>query len=135
MESAKKILTDAGLRATNQRLEIVSVLLRSPTPLSIEKILRKCKGQTPDMATAYRTVRELESVGITESVDVGHGHAHFELKRGDHHHLVCAKCGKTAEIENCEIESFEKKVLKRENDFKTIHSHRLTFFGLCKRCG
>ena len=134
IENAREIIKRADLRATKQRLDIVSVLLVSTTPLSIEKILEKCKGKIPDVATVYRTMRELTEAKLVDSVDIGHGHAHFEIRRGDHHHLVCEKCGKTAEIENCEIESFEKKVLKREKYFKTIHGHRLTFFGLCKRC-
>jgi len=134
--NAKLILKRAGLRATVQRVGLVSTIMSAGTPLSIDNILKECRSgkNVPDKATAYRTMRELETAGLVNEVDVGHGHAHFELARGDHHHLVCTGCDKIVELEDCEVESFEKKVLKTKKSFRSIGGHRLTFFGLCKKC-
>ena len=54
------------------------------------------------LATVYRTLRLLSSMGRLQELDHPEGRR-FELasdSHRDHHHLVCVRCGHTEEFEN-----------------------------------
>lgn len=128
----RKGLRENNLKATPARLEILDVLTHAKKPLSINDVEAKLKGT--DLATLYRTFETLKDLSLVNQVDFRHGHAHYELAdREHHHHLVCQKCGKVADISKCDTSGLEKQALKISG-FASINSHSLEFFGLCSSC-
>lgn len=89
-----------------------------------------------DLATIYRAMRLLETMGLVKRYDFGDGIARFELVSGQreahHHHLVCTRCREVIEIEECCSETLEKRIAA-EHGFQAV-THRLEFFGICPDC-
>jgi Fur family ferric uptake transcriptional regulator len=127
-------LRQAGFKATPGRVEVLELLDKSKKPLSIKDIKQSLKRGELDQATIYRMVNDLKQAGVIRQVDFLHDHAHYELAaHKHHHHLICEKCGKVADISKCNIGALEQEALKI-GDFAKINHHSLEFFGICNSC-
>lgn len=130
----KAQLREKGHRVTPARIAVLSLLQSEKRPLSVEKIISSIGQGEIDYVTAYRTVTLLKELGLVRQIDFQHGHAHYELASfGDHHHVVCVKCDRVAEVKHCNAKSLEQKVLQ-ESGFFSITDHSLEFFGVCTAC-
>jgi Fur family transcriptional regulator, ferric uptake regulator len=130
------LLRKEGFKATPGRLSLLSILAKADHPLSIGSILEELRGSL-DQATVYRALETLADVGIVRRVDIGHGHADYELSEGErhhHHHLICKSCGKVEDVDYCDAAEIENAVLKKSRAFSKIDTHSLEFFGKCKKC-
>jgi Fur family ferric uptake transcriptional regulator len=133
-------LTDrlrAGSRkVTGQREAILDVLRRHASPLTNREIHAALGKNDCDLATIYRNMHTLTSMGLVKRFDFGDGAARFELLTDasdhHHHHLVCNQCSAIVEIEDCFPTEYEEALAKRHGF--TAVTHRLEFFGTCPRC-
>jgi Fur family ferric uptake transcriptional regulator len=139
----KKILKDAGLKATDARLAILSILSEGGAPETAEGIHRKIKKsrlpagrQGTDFATVYRTLSAFLKSGILKKVDLRRESVYYELadNKNHHHHIVCTNCGLVEDFENRETEKLAEKIAKNSANFKSISEHSFEFFGLCRKC-
>jgi Fur family ferric uptake transcriptional regulator len=123
-------------RVTGPRQAILEILRRHPHPMSSKEIFGALPKGEGDLATVYRSLHLLEGMEMVKRFDLGDGVARFELlgagDDGHHHHLVCTRCAKVVEIEECFTGEFEEKIAAR-NGFKSI-THKLEFFGVCPGC-
>ncbi len=126
-------LRRAGLKATEGRTAVLSLLAKAKAPLTIQGIQKQLKHKTPDQATLYRMMGLLKNTGTIRQVNLEHPHAHYEYNREHHHHAICGNCGKVVDISACNISRLETEV-KRIAKFKTINHHSLEFFGICNSC-
>lgn len=127
-------LRAAKQRVTPSRLAVLEVLEKEKRPLSVEKVISGIGEKNIDYVTAYRTITMLKKAGLVKQIDFQHNHAHYELASlGDHHHVVCVKCDRVADVVNCGIEKMEQAALE-ESGFQKITEHALEFFGVCKKC-
>lgn len=136
VESAVDVLRVGGFRATTSRIQLLLLLEKAGTPLSIQEIAGIWKGKAPDITTLYRSLTDLSSAGIVRRIDLNTGTAHFEYtpSRPHHHHIICNDCGKVEELEHCSISGLEKTLMRTSEHFKNIYSHNLEFFGRCTAC-
>jgi len=127
---AKALLRSAGFKVTPGRVALVELLARESKPLPVAEIQHKLKNL--DGVTVYRALEALQGAGLVVRVELGHGHAHFELVAGKphHHHAVCADCGTVEDVE-CNVQDMAPPGSKK---FKTIYSHNIEFFGSCVSC-
>lgn len=125
-------LRKRGLRVTKPRLAVVNALTKQKRPVSIADVYAAVK-KVMNQSTAYRAIEDLERVALVRRVDFRHEHAHYELAQDHHHHVICKKCGSTENLTSCGGKRLEQEVLKKSG-FKTIESHSMEFYGLCKRC-
>src|SRR5438477_12494514 len=83
-------------KITGARLGILNLLRKKSHPLSIKEIFSGLSKGDCDLATVYRSLHLLESMGMVKRFDFGDGVARFELLQegddGHHHHLVCTRC-------------------------------------------
>lgn len=99
-------LHDRGQRLTPQRQLVLSLFQRSGegTHLSAEEVhqrLRRSRERV-SLATVYRTLRLLSSMGLLQELELPEGGRRYELATDSHrhhHHLVCVRCGRTEEFE------------------------------------
>jgi Fur family ferric uptake transcriptional regulator len=123
-------------KLTGPRQAILNVLRHQAHPLSNKEIHGALPGKDCNLATVYRSMHLLEKMKMVKRFDLGDGVARFELLEegddGHHHHLVCTRCAKVVEIDECFTREFEQKIAAR-NGFKAV-SHKLEFFGVCPRC-
>ena len=64
------VLREGGFRATSGRIELLSLLAKIGTPLSVQKIAELWNGKPPDVTTLYRSLTDLSSAGIVRRVDL-----------------------------------------------------------------
>ena len=123
-------------RVTGPRQAILEILRRHPHPMSSKEIFGALPKGEGDLATVYRSLHLLEEMRMVKRYDLGDSVARFELLAdgddGHHHHLVCTRCAKVVEIEECFTTEFEEKIAAT-NGFKSI-THKLEFFGVCPGC-
>lgn len=123
-------------KVTAPRQAILDLLRAQHGPLSIREIHQALPAGDCDLATIYRSMHLLETMGMVKRFDLGDGSARFELLSagddGHHHHLVCTRCAEIIEIQDCFPQELETR-LAASSGFKRV-THRLEFFGLCPRC-
>lgn len=123
------------IKITSERTAIISVLEKSKLPLSPLAIFEQIMTgfPKPNLTTVYRNLEMLEKLNLVRRVSIEPTSFSYELtlNRVHHHHIVCRKCAKVAELESVS-ERFIKEVAKN-TDFK-IENHSLEFIGLCKEC-
>jgi Fur family ferric uptake transcriptional regulator len=86
-----------------------------------------------NQSTVYRSLDRLVNRGKVSVSDMGTGSMVYELLAdGQHHHLVCQKCGKVLTIGNKEVNEFFS-VIERNNHFDIVTNH-LILFGVCEEC-
>ena len=139
--SALEKLRSAKLSVTPSRLAILDLLTGSQCVWSIEQIqealnkrsLKAGKGSSV-FTTLYRCLLKLESAGLVRKTDLGDGISRFELNSQEnhhHHHVICKKCRSIEPLDECHSKRIENQIRKLGY---TDVSHRLEFFGICKKC-
>lgn len=103
-------LHNRGQRLTPQRQRILDLFegLGEGSHLSAEEVHQRLLGTEGrvSLATVYRTLRLLSSMGLLQELELPEGGRRFELagaSHRDHHHLVCVRCGRTEEFENAAV--------------------------------
>ena len=129
-------LRQKALKITGPRRAILDALHRQNHPLSSKELFQTLGKGDCDLATIYRSLHLLESVGLVQRFDFGDGIARYEMVAAGHdehhHHLVCVQCSAVVEIEDCFPRELEEEIARR-NGFQRV-THRLEFFGVCPQC-
>jgi len=106
-EGLRSSLHHRGQRLTPQRQRVLELFERTGegTHLSAEQVHQRLLRDHArvSLATVYRTLRLLSSMGLLQELELPEGGRRFELASDahrDHHHLVCIRCGRTEEFEN-----------------------------------
>ena len=130
------LLRQQGHRLTPQRLEILQVIKSYGRHITAEEIHAAILPQQPylDIATVYRTLQWLQSVGLVAPIGMGDGKLHFEYRRpGEHHHhLICQQCGQQIEISGEHLVALEADLQQRYG-FTLLVDH-LALPGRCAGC-
>ena len=137
IEELKKIVNQKGLKYTDQREIVLSVLLNAEDHLTAEEVYNEIKKEHTDsnigIATVYRALSFLEEVDLITSIAFGTDGKKYESNAKSHHdHLICTNCGKIIEFMDDEIEKRQDKIAKK-NKFK-ITSHSMQLYGTCETC-
>jgi len=121
---------------TAPRRAILELLRLRAHPLSSREIFASLPEGLLDLATVYRSLHLLEEMKMVKRFDLGDGVARFELLAegddGHHHHLVCTKCSRVVELEECFTRELEREIAVK-NGFAAV-THNLEFFGICPSC-
>lgn len=128
------ILKKAGLRATKQRVEILSIILKNPnSPMSINDLVDHLPDGF-DKVTAYRIINSFTEKGLLEKIN----HLTNNLKvilspslmEGHRHIITCRVCGTTYTADICVEPGWREQL--SELGFKEV-SHNLSFTGVCAK--
>ena len=133
--AARETIRAAGLRATPQRLAILSVVARAGgAHLSAEDVWLRLREESGEMdrSTVYRVLADLTEAGLLEQVRLGDGVSRFEIQDVAHHHAVCTRCGATEDVSIRAVRALASG-LRRETGFVLGH-HPLLLPGLCRAC-
>lgn len=130
------LLRDAHLRVTPHRMAVISVIANKPEPLTVQMIFDTLrKKYSIDQATIYRNLLSLHESGLLRRLDFNHGHAHYELETGaPSSQFVCNRCETIEKLSDKEIDDLIKKVSKKSKKFKSLSSHTIEIYGVCKQC-
>lgn len=134
---ATKGLRSKGYRITPQRERILEVFYTLPagTHLSAEELHHELKNADPpiSLATTYRTLHLLATMGVLRELDFAEGHKHYELNGAtDHQHLVCVSCFTPIEFTGADVEQAARQIADRY-DFEILDI-QLKIHGICAAC-
>lgn len=135
---AQHDLRRRGYRITPQRERILKVFQDLPggTHLSAEDLYQRLATEEPriSLATAYRTLKLLASVGLLREVDFSEGHKHYEYNREEtpHQHLICVECGQTVEFAGAELDAAARQ--EAEHLGFQVGEVQIKIFGVCPAC-
>jgi Fur family ferric uptake transcriptional regulator len=137
-DHAAERLKDAGYRRGGARRAVVDTLARQHCAVSARDVEDRLRSErTPvGLASIYRTLEQLDELGLVSRVEVGDGVTRFEprLAGGEHHHhLVCRCCGKVEPFEDPGLERAIHRVSDAV-DFR-VDAHDVVLQGTCRGCG
>lgn len=140
IDDLKARLSSKGYKLTPQRREILQVFLDNPDRhhLNAEEVhtLLHDANSNIGLATVYRGLELLGSLGILLPIEFGDGSTRYELNREPskhrHHHLICLKCKKVIEFDEDRLDGLEADIALRSGFW--ILNHDVKFFGYCKDC-
>lgn len=134
-QEARDLLREAGLKATEPRLQVLTILRKAIKPLQPKQMLARL-GKAFDQATLYRVLGSFKEAGLIRQVDLRGDAPFYEIRPhgDDHHHIVCTECGKIADFEACLAEGLEEEAMSQAGGFSEITGHSFEFFGICKEC-
>src|SRR6201987_2305388 len=127
-----------GIRMTQQRRAILSVMETASKHLDASQILRKAQklDASVDRSTVYRTLKLLKRQGLIDELDLmhlnGEGHYYERKLERDHIHMACLRCGKITEFVSKTFDSL-KKQLESDCRFQVVIA-RLEVGGYCSGC-
>jgi len=133
--SCNETLRKKGYRLTPQRLMVLDALHSVDTHISAEEIYAQVKAKYPyaNISTVYRTLDLLKELGLVTEINQGDGRVRYHpLEKGDHHHLICSKCGKILDLPQSAIFPLTN-MLATDYKFEADIKH-LAVFGICKEC-
>lgn len=120
-----------GLRMTDQRRTIASVLQDSDDHPDVEELYARAAARDPNIsiATVYRTVKLFEEAGILDKLEFGDGRARYEDAERDHHdHLIDMNSGEVIEFVDAGIEALQERIAEKLG-YRLI-GHRLELYGV-----
>lgn len=122
-----KILTDAGLKCTTQRIKVMEILNAATAPMTAESIFEKANDIS--LSTVYRIVEKLVETGIaTKNTIRDSDKFYYELADNKHrHYAICLGCGGMKYVDICPVHDL------KIDDF-TVTGHKLEIYGYCDKC-
>ena len=130
-QRAEEKLDQAGYRSGGARRQVVELLATEHCALTaLEMDRRLAAGR----ASIYRTLEQLEQLGLVQRIDVGGEAAGYERldSSGHHHHLVCRQCGLLAPFADPALERAIESISETA-EFE-VDSHDVVLRGHCPRC-
>jgi Fe2+ or Zn2+ uptake regulation protein len=128
-------LARAGLRVTGPRRRVAALIASRTGPFTAADLAAAAENRRLDVgrATIFRTLDVLLEARAIERIDLPNGsHAYLVCEAAHHHHLVCSRCGQTADIDDAGLRSVVREVARRTG-FR-VDEHRLELFGSCPTC-
>jgi Fur family peroxide stress response transcriptional regulator len=127
-----------GLSVTAQRLAIFEALSASREHPSAEQLHRAVQRKLPSLslATVYKNLEALKSIGAVADVNPLHAEARYEAALPGtgagrpHHHLVCTRCKKVRDLHDGALDGLR---LADAQGF-AVTAVRIQAEGLCPDC-
>ncbi len=130
-------VAEAGHRSGGARTAVIDSLAGQTCCRSAQEIFDQLRGdgRRVGIASVYRVLDLLVSLGLVQRLDLGGGISRYEpaLPGGEHHHhLVCVDCGEVRPFEDPRLEQ-ALEATATASDF-TVDGHDVVLRGRCPDC-
>ncbi len=126
-------LRQAGLQVTAQRLAVYGAVLESPHALAdalCDKVREKIG--TVSRQAVYDALNVMTAHGLLRRIQPAGSTARYEIKKDNHHHLVCRKCAVMVDTD-CATGIAPCLSAKDPHGF-VIDEAEVIYWGLCPAC-
>jgi Fur family ferric uptake transcriptional regulator len=133
--SAIGAFEQAGYRLTAPRRAVADLIAAREGHFTAADIVADARARRLGIgrATVFRALDLLLELGVLERLDLPSGeHAYVGCEPVHHHHVVCSRCGRAAEIDDAGLRRVVDTIADRTG--YEIDSHRLELFGRCPDC-
>lgn len=120
-------LRSAGLRATQQRVVIMSLLMEADDHPTAEDLLGRARAldDSVSIATVYRTLAALEEAGLARKLTLENESARYESTPAlEHDHIIDIDTGEVIEIFSEDINRLRRELIARHG-FEIVSQHSL----------
>ncbi|TGK14444.1 peroxide-responsive transcriptional repressor PerRA [Leptospira stimsonii] len=119
-EKSKKILEDAGINVTVQRLQMANLLLSEPQHLTADQVFQLINEHFPNAsrATIFNNLKLFAEKGIVNLLELKSGITHYDSNVKNHHHALDEDTGEIIDIE-LDSKLQEKILSELKKDFET----------------
>ncbi|MCC7450209.1 MAG: transcriptional repressor [Anaerolineae bacterium] len=128
-------LRDANYKLTGPRLTILDILEKSGGHITSAELLKQVEERDPSIgrASVFRTLELMIKLGIVWTSVQGGSTIHYMLMPGGHHHhIICTRCEKLIEFEDCRLDVL---IAGLEQKYGVhVEGHLLELFGICREC-
>jgi Fur family peroxide stress response transcriptional regulator len=136
-QHAALALRAGGLRATGARRTLLAYLARRRQHLTAGEIadgLRRA-GARVGVATVYQNLQTLSDRGLLRRFAGPDGLMRYDLNLSAHHHLVCERCGRIADV-GLAGRAPIRPVSVGGGSLRgwRVRQHQVEFLGLCPDC-
>jgi Fur family peroxide stress response transcriptional regulator len=123
-----------GLALTIQRRAVFEELAERKDHPTADQVYEAVHPRLPGLSrtTVYRVLETLVEQGFARRVQQAQGAARFDPVTERHHHLVCSRCGRLADLDDSAVPSVRLPDA-RSTGFR-IDDYTISFSGLCKGC-
>jgi len=128
-------LADARVRSTEPRRAVAELIASRNGHFTARELVDDAAGLRVGVgrATVFRALELFVDLGLVERLDLPSGeHAYVACEPTHHHHVVCSRCGRSAEVEDCGMAEVAREVARRTG--YRIERHRMELFGVCPEC-
>jgi Fe2+ or Zn2+ uptake regulation protein len=128
-------LRKAGLRVTAPRLAVLTAVGGEGKHLDVEAIADAARKRLGTLSTqaVYDNLHALERAGLVRRIQPSGHPARYEARVGDnHHHIVCRRCGTTADVD-CAVGAAPCLEPSADHGF-VVQEAEVIFWGLCPHC-
>jgi Fur family ferric uptake transcriptional regulator len=129
-----QFLRDHGLQVTAQRLAVLRAVGRRPhcTADDVAEEVRSEIGVISRQAV-YDSLNMLAQKGLLRRIQPAGSPARYEDRVNDnHHHVICRRCGKTADVE-CAVGAAPCLTAAGDSGFR-IDEAEVIYWGTCPDC-
>ena len=100
------LLSARGVKPTQQRIDIASILLARPQHLSAEEILSAVnrQGHSVSKATVYNTLNLFVRKGLVREVNVDPARLYYDSNTSPHFHIYNVDTGELTDLDPKDIE-------------------------------
>ncbi len=129
-----RMLRQAGLRVTPQRLAIAYEVLtqRHPTAAEVYDAVR-VQFPTMGLATVYATLNTMSRSGLLTPVPLADA-VRFDANVSPHANLICVTCGDIIDFDGCADVLAELRQRTAQTAGFAFESERLDLYGTCAAC-
>jgi Fur family transcriptional regulator, ferric uptake regulator len=134
-QDLSELLERHDVRATPRRLEVLEELAQERDDVTAQQLWSRLRDRDSraGLATVYRTLALLSEKGVVDVLSHRGGEQCYRLC-GDahHHHLLCERCHRVVEIQECGLNDWVTTAAKQHGFVATDHSVEIV--GLCADC-
>ncbi|MDE6100847.1 MAG: transcriptional repressor [Paramuribaculum sp.] len=128
LSDLKPILTQAGIKPSQQRLAVVSFLANNLIHPTVDEIYSGLLPEYPTMSrtTVYNTVRLLEEADRLEALTLDGDSTRYDFNTSPHSHFFCTRCHRVTDLPM-------PPVPEAPGGFE-VQAVQLCYKGICPQC-
>jgi Fe2+ or Zn2+ uptake regulation protein len=132
MDTAER-LRRAGLRTTRPRLAVADALRAMGGHRTADEVHARLVTEhvTLPRTSVYNSLTALAGAGVVLRADIGAGAVVYEVAERWHHHFVCRRCGRVADVP-CVIG--DSPCLSPGDEYGEVDEAQVIFRGVCAAC-
>ena len=128
----QQLLKSKGLKSTPQRIMVLK-MIEDGGHVDIDQLSKNFKKTEMNipLATLYRILGELSSVGILHTVTLSGEKTKYEIAKGDHPHFLCEQCG---QLEDLQVAMNDIVNIAQNACAHSTRSVSVMLHGICQNC-
>ncbi len=129
MNSIQDTLRNCGLKASSQRVAILTYLQSVDTHPTADQMYEALTSDLPSLSrgTVYNTLKTLQQHGLVHELTVQKGESRYDGNISCHGHFSCTQCG---ELFDLPLQEHSHSI----PDGFQLQTQQHFFYGLCPNC-